>query len=184
MPSLSSLVTTAVVVSSLCAPALAASKPCLPLGAVLPAPKSPSKHDAVKRAAAGLTQGLDEITSSTLDTSALSIGVKSLHESKQLFSYHFTPPTIGEYGTDKIDADTVYRVGSVSKMMPALAALQSSKIDMDESVLKYIPELRNATGEGIGATQWEDISVRSLANHLAGLATDCKYAGWKCTLSV
>jgi hypothetical protein len=122
-----------------------------------------------------LAQGLDEITGAMLNTSALSIGVKSLHESKQLFSYHFTPPMVREYGTDKIDADTIYRVGSLSKMMPALAALQSSKIDMDESILKYIPELKNATGEGLGATKWEEISIRSLANHLAGLATDRKF---------
>ncbi|KAG9255785.1 beta-lactamase/transpeptidase-like protein [Emericellopsis atlantica] len=172
MPSLSSLVTTAVAVSSLCAPAVAASKPCPPLGAVLPAPKTLSKHDAVKKATAGLTEAFDELAGAKLSASAVSIGVKSLHESKPLFEYHFTPPVIGDYGTDTIDADTIYRVGSISKMMPALAALQSSKIDMDESVLKYVPELKNATGEGLATTQWEDISVRSLASHLAGLATD------------
>lgn len=170
MPSLSNVLT-AVAVSSLFSPA-SAIKSCPPLGPVLPAPQAPSKHEAVQAATKGIASALDEITGSLLNHSALSIGVKSIHEDKQLFKYHFTPPNVPELGTDKIDENTIYRVGSVSKMMPAIAALQSSAIDMDESVLKYIPELRNATGSGVVATHWEDITVRSLANHLSGLSTD------------
>jgi CubicO group peptidase (beta-lactamase class C family) len=77
-------------------------------------------------------------------------------------------------GTDSIDGDTIWRVGSVSKMMPALAALQRAEVDMEASVLEYLPELAENEGEGVNAVRWRDVTVRSLANHLAGLATDCE----------
>lgn len=181
MPSISNVLT-AVAVSSLFSPASAAVKSCPPLGPVLPAPQAPSKHEAVQAAAKGITAALDDMAGSLLNHSAVSIGVKSIHEDGQLFKYHFTPPNLPERGTDEVDEYTVFRVGSISKMMPAIAALQSSEIDMDEPVLKYLPELRNATGSGVSATHWEDITVKSLANHLAGLPTDCECLELICNL--
>jgi CubicO group peptidase (beta-lactamase class C family) len=144
------------------------------LGPVLPAPLKPSSHEAVQKAIEKLTAGLDAQTSK-LAASGLSIGVKSIHEDKQLFSYHFTPNVTSGIGTSKIDENTIYRVGSISKMMPAITALQNANINFDDSILKYIPELRNATNDdALKAVAWEDITVGSLANHLSGLATDCK----------
>lgn len=150
-------------------------KACPPLGAVLPSPEAPSRSDAVKGAIQKLTSGLESEFTSKLNASGLSIGVKSIHEHRQLFSYHFTPPVLSGIGTKSIDENTIYRVGSLSKLFPALAALQSLSINMDDSVLKYIPELRNATGtDSTGTTPWEDVTVGSLASHLSGLATDSK----------
>lgn len=155
----------------------ASCKACPPLGAVLPPPKAPSRSEAVKSAVQNLASGLDTQFTSKFKATGLSIGVKSIHEDEQLFSYHFTPPVLsGLGGSASIDENTIYRVGSLSKMFPALAALQSSSINMDDSVLKYIPELRNATGtDSTNTSPWEDITVGSLANHLSGLATDSKH---------
>lgn len=170
MPSFSNLVA-ATAVAFACA---SSAKSCPPLGPVLPAPKAPSKNAAMEKAVVGLRAGLDE-TTSAFNTSALSIGAKSLHEKDLLFSYHFTPPVLSGIGTEKVDRETIYRVGSVSKMMAALAALQNSDINMDASVLEYLPELRDATSpDAVYATPWEDITIRSLASHLSGLATECK----------
>jgi CubicO group peptidase (beta-lactamase class C family) len=115
------------------------------------------------------------MTSSLFEASGVSIGVKSIHEDSQLFSFHYTPPVKTDIGTDEIDENTIYRVGSVSKMMPALAAIQVKEINLDDSILVYLPELENATSsDAVNAISWEDITVRSLANHLSGLATDCE----------
>lgn len=151
------------------------AKACAPLGAVLPAPQAPSEHPLVQSAIEGLTAALEEIASGKLNTSAVSIGVKSIHEDSQLFGYHFTPPVNSGIGTEEVDENTIYRVGSVSKMMPALAVLQNENINLDDSVLVYLPELENATNsDAVNAIAWKDVTVRSLANHLGGLATDCK----------
>lgn len=151
------------------------AKTCPPLGRVLPAPKRPSQNDAVKEAIQSLELKLGNM-SSTLNSSGISIGVKSIHESEPLFNFHYTPPTLSGIGTDKIDENTIYRVGSVSKMMPALAVRQSPNINLYDSVLKYLPALRNHTDihPAIDSVPWEDVTIESLASHLSGLSTDSK----------
>lgn len=101
--------------------------------------------------------------------------VKSIHEDESLFSYHFTPPFLSDIGTAVIDDKTIFRVGSLSKIFPALAALQSTSIHLDDSVLEYIPQLKNVAASDSGeAIPWEDVTVDSLMTHLSGLATDSK----------
>lgn len=107
-------------------------------------------------------------------TSGISVAVKSIHEDKLLFNYHFTPPVLSGLGTSKINEQTIYRVGSVSKIMPALSVLQSSKVDMQASVLKYLPDLAwgSNADASIHSIPWKDITVQDLANHLSGLSRD------------
>lgn len=175
MLSISTLIT-ALAASSLTIP-LANAKLCPPLGAVLPAPKAPSGSQAVKTAIEKLRASLDSDFASKLNASGISIGVKSIHEDAPLFSYHFTPPVMSGIGTKAIDDHTIYRVGSLSKLMPVLAVLQSNSINMEDSVLKYIPELKKLkSSDHINGIAWEDVTVGSLANHLSGLSTDSEYS--------
>ncbi|KAM0420410.1 hypothetical protein ACHAPT_011831 [Fusarium lateritium] len=167
MPSLSKLVA-AVAVGAL---TLVDAKACPPLGAVFPPLQAPSESKLVQGAAAKLKAGLDEITAIS-NTSALSIGVKSIHEDDPLFTYHFTPPKTG-LGADKVDKDTVFRIASGSKLLTVLAALVSDDIDFEASVLKYLPELNETAKEDeIFSLKWEDITVGSLASHLSGVGVD------------
>ncbi|KAM0186358.1 hypothetical protein ACHAPI_011711 [Fusarium lateritium] len=151
--------------------ALADAKACPPLGAVFPAPLAPGESPLVQKAAAAIKAGLDAKTGQ-FNNSGLAIGVKSIHEDESLFTYHFTPPNAGE-GTTEIDEDTVFRIASGSKLFTALAALISDKIDIDASVLKYLPELNKTAGDDdIFSLKWEDITVKSLASHLSGVGVD------------
>lgn len=62
-----------------------------------------------------------------------------------------------------VQADTVFRLASVSKVIAATAAAQLSeqgKLDLDAPVAQILPWLRN---------DWAPISVRQLAAHTAGL---------------
>ncbi|KAF7543081.1 hypothetical protein G7Z17_g11031 [Cylindrodendrum hubeiense] len=167
MPSLSKLAVLAVG-----AFALVDAKTCPPMGAVFPAPQAPSQNKGVKSAASALKDALDEQMGSLFETSAVSIGVKSIHEDEPLFTYHFTPPNPGS-GAQKIGDNTMYRIASVSKLFTVLAALQNTNIDMNASVLKYLPHLNEtATGDSILSLDWEDITVASLTGHLSGLGVD------------
>ncbi|KPM43219.1 hypothetical protein AK830_g3316 [Neonectria ditissima] len=155
---------------------LANASNCPPLGAVLPPPLAPSKSKSVQSAIEGLTVRLDEEITSTLNASGISIGVKSLHEDEQLFKYHFSPPVLSGIGTELIDEHTIYRVGSVSKVFPVLVALQSKSINMADSVLEYIPELRNGSKhDAIYGVNWEEVTIGSLASHLSGIASDTAF---------
>jgi CubicO group peptidase (beta-lactamase class C family) len=170
MPSFSKLVAV-VAVGAL---SLVEAKACPPLGAVFPAPQAPGESKLVQTAATKLKAGLEEQITSKFNTSALSIGVKSIHEDDPLFTYHFTPPNPGE-GTDKVDENTVFRIASGSKLFTVLAALLNSDIDFEASVLKYLPELNETAKEDeIFSLKWEDITVGSLASHLSGIGVDCE----------
>ncbi|KAJ6441416.1 beta-lactamase [Purpureocillium lavendulum] len=161
--------------------AVSSAGSCPPLGPVLPAPQSPSSSTHLRQSIAKLTSLLDTTLAARYNTSGIAIAVQSIHEDAPLFSYFRTPRgKASGYGTTRdIDMDTVFRVGSVSKLVTALAAMQQSrghglpgKIDLDASVLEYIPELANSTAAGVVKTRWQDVTVRALASHLSGLADD------------
>ncbi|KAL7941270.1 beta-lactamase/transpeptidase-like protein [Trichoderma barbatum] len=146
---------------------------CPPLGIVLPPAQAPSDNQVVISAIKKLTSILDSKFSSQLNSSGISLVVKSMHEDVPLFSYHFTPPVLSGIGTEAINENTIFRVGSLSKLFPALAALQISTIHMDDLVLKYIPALKNsAATDSVELIAWDDITVDSLMTHLSGLPTD------------
>ncbi|OAA73728.1 Beta-lactamase/transpeptidase-like protein [Cordyceps fumosorosea ARSEF 2679] len=156
---------------------LAHAKACPPLGRVFPAPRSPSQNNAVQEAVSKLKSALNSTFSANLLTSGISVAVKSAHEDKLLFNYHYTPPVLSGIGTSVIDEHTIYRVGSVSKMMPALSALQSDQVDMHASVLKYLPGLAKTSGSptSVDRIPWEAITVMDLATHLSGLPRDMAF---------
>ncbi|KAK4086550.1 hypothetical protein Purlil1_9166 [Purpureocillium lilacinum] len=172
---------------------VSSSRSCPPLGAILPAPQSPSSSTHLAPSIANLTSLLDATLAAHYNDSAVAIAVQSIHEDAPLFTYYRTPKTHagpsyggggkggGGGGSERdVDGETIFRVGSVSKLVAALAALQLShshgqekaKIDLDASVLKYIPQLANSSAEGIVRTPWEDVTVRSLTSHLSGLSTN------------
>ncbi|KAK0611385.1 beta-lactamase/transpeptidase-like protein [Immersiella caudata] len=152
---------------------LAAAIVCPPLGPVLLAPRSPSQNPIVKAAIGSLKATLDGQLKGQMKGSAVSLAVKSIHEDGLLFNYHFTPPTLSGLGTTNVDENTIYRVGSISKLMPVLALLQESNVSLEDPVTKYLPALRNAKGSSeVLSVSWDDITIGSLMSHLSGLATD------------
>jgi CubicO group peptidase (beta-lactamase class C family) len=163
------------IATALAASSLALGGPCPPHGAVLPAPKSPGKTDYIKSAAEELTAALDKFTAG-YNTSGISVQARSIHEDKPFFSYHHTPAVLSDVGVSEIDSDTIYRVGSVSKMITALAVLLIEDLDLNASVLDFLPELADVTyDDDVEAVDWEHVTVQSLANHLSGLATDSEF---------
>lgn len=73
------------------------------------------------------------------------------------------------------NGDTVYRVGSVSKLFTTIAALQlveEGKLGLDDPLAKYLPDL---SLQGDGADR---ITPRQLASHHAGLPRDLAAGMW------
>ncbi|KAI0386747.1 beta-lactamase/transpeptidase-like protein [Hypomontagnella monticulosa] len=150
---------------------------CPPLGPVLPAPTSPSSHPAVQSAVAALKEGIDGL-SVAFNGTAVSIGVQSIHETAPLADLHYTPPILDPRGASQIDASTVYRVGSVSKVFAVLATLKTHGVRMEDPVTKYVPRLRELAKQQKSATDrittvdWDDITIQSLASHMGGIGSD------------
>ncbi|KAF4451531.1 Beta-lactamase-like protein 2 [Fusarium austroafricanum] len=152
---------------------------CPPNGPVLPAPRQPSQHPAVKFALDAITSTIKEQVGS-FNVSGVSIGIQSIYEDKPMLDFHHTPPKVNpKLGAKKVDINTVYRLGSISKVFTVLAALQLQEdgvLNMDDPVTKWIPELANNYGSShrdeLNTFQWNDITVGDAAAHLAGLGSD------------
>ena len=153
---------------------------CPPLGPVLPAPTSLSSHDAIKLAVTELTSKFENATSS-YQYGGVSIQVRSLHEEQPLVDLHYTAPQADPRSTTKIDADTVYRIGSLSKVFNVLSVLRLGKVRWDDYVVDYLPELLELEGvegeevDDITTPRWREITIGALASHMSGISADCEF---------
>jgi hypothetical protein len=173
-------------------PVTLAAPNCPLIGAEFPPPQRLAEHPRWKTAVANLTAVFDYIDVSNIT------GVDRFSYSIQIFSTNPGPPILWERhrtakdlptnttGVKTVDADTVYRLGSVSKVFTVLAFLaEVGDADWNQPITKYIPELAKRSGTGSSAdfdsvrqTAWEDITIGSLASQVSGLGRDCKSYTW------
>ncbi|KAH8161815.1 hypothetical protein CIB48_g6434 [Xylaria polymorpha] len=151
-----------------------------PLGPVLPVPVSPSNHDSVQAAIKTVTEKFLNLTAS-FNTTGVSIAVKSIHETNPILELHHTPPVHDNTSTTHIDSETIYRIGSISKIFAVLSVLTQGRMQLDDPIIKYVPELLQLSREAvpvandITAVNWNQVTVRSLASHMSGIGADLAY---------
>ncbi|KUJ22846.1 beta-lactamase/transpeptidase-like protein [Mollisia scopiformis] len=172
--------------------ALAATN-CPLLGPDFPAPKNLSSSQTFQAALTNLTQLLLQSISSGNTTygpldavkTSFSIEMFSIHEERSLFSSQFSAPALATvpYGVKNVTADTMFRIGSSTKLISAYTFLiQAGDRKWNDPVTKYVPELLeaaealNATQDSIDYVAWEDVTLWELASHMAGVGRD--YAGF------
>jgi len=108
--------------------------------------------------------------------------------------YHYTAPEVqySQLGTNKVDADSIYRIASVSKLITVYAGLTTLKPqDWDRSLADIIPGLDDATQARLRSLnptvspQWDKITPRALATQLSGIATiGIPSADWSVTFAL
>lgn len=135
---------------------------CPPLGPVLPAPTSPSTSPSVQAAVVDITQYFSALTSSFLDTAA-SVSVTSIHEAVKILDLHHTPQVSQAGSTSLVNGDTVYRMGSISKVLTTLGILQAG-VRMDDPITNYLPELQALEATDGFSINWKDVTVGALAS--------------------
>ncbi|KAI1073823.1 beta-lactamase/transpeptidase-like protein [Whalleya microplaca] len=149
---------------------------CPPLGPVLPAPTNPTRQESVRSAVATITNVFQNITAD-LHSTGISIAVKSIHESEPLLELHHTPAILNTTGTTSINSQTVYRLGSISKIFAVLSLLQQKHVRMDFPITGYVPELLQLKGEtpevnDINTVRWDEVTLGALASHMSGIGAD------------
>ncbi|TLD33390.1 hypothetical protein PspLS_01578 [Pyricularia sp. CBS 133598] len=145
-------------------------------GPVFPAPKAPSTHPATAATAAGAKVLLDSITAS-LNHTAVSIAVKSIHEDGYMFEYHHTPPVLDPKGVQQVDGKSVYRIASISKIFAVFAILLLDGVSLEDPITKFFPEFEKLNEQPeikdeLTLVDWEEITLGALASHLAGINSD------------
>lgn len=96
------------------------------------------------------------------------------------YQYHHTGPAVANstFGVNKVDADSIYRIGSISKLLTVyLFLLCESDIRWSDPVSKYLPQLledkQNSWNEI--TPDWDEITIGDLAGQMGGLARDCNF---------
>ena len=162
---------------------------CPLIGPEFPAPQRLAEHPRWKGAIANITSVFDYIDKSNIT------GVDKFSYSLQIFSTNPGAPVLWERyrtakdlpknttGVTSVDGDTVYRLGSVTKVYTVLAWLaERGDAEWSQPITKYIPELRgkptasNGNLDPVRSVDWEDVTLGALAGQISGIGRDCTYA--------
>lgn len=160
---------------------------CLPLGPTLPPPRKPSTSRSLRDALALVEKtvelslrGGSQYASLDRNTISFSTEVYSLFEKEPLWTYHFSAPEFRNCeGVNQVDSNTVYRIGSLSKLFTVYTSIVAVGNDyfFREPVTKYVPELAkyaaryraNITSNQIDFWDFESMTLEALAGQLSGL---------------
>ncbi|KAK3497205.1 beta-lactamase/transpeptidase-like protein [Neurospora hispaniola] len=161
---------------------------CPPLGPVFQKPRNFKSSAAIRAALANLTetfQARDEDNSAAVraNITSYSLEVFSISDSDPvIFGWHHTAPAHASSnftngGAKKTDADTVYRLGSLTKIFTVYTWLvQDGDAKWNEPITKYVPELAKAADKAkddpVGNVVWGEVTVGSLAGQLSGAVRD------------
>jgi CubicO group peptidase (beta-lactamase class C family) len=163
-------------------PSLTKALTCPPFSPSLPLSSSIKGRSAITNASESLTTALRlALADGTLldnDTTSFSIDVYSLRDQGSVFTYHFSAPGLANatQGVSKVDSDTIYRIGSISKVFTVYTYLASQgDLSWNQPITKYVPELaqevkRTAHDSIFDVVQWQDVTLGSLASQLGGIA--------------
>lgn len=164
-----------------------AVKPCPLLGPIYPPPRDLSHDTAFNSALQNITSSIqDAVNAGHLSSDSISMQIFDASDSGSLLSLSYTADSINTtLGVNQVDENTVFRIGSTSKLWTMLLLLiENGSVSLDDPIARYIPELRQAVFElsrnstmardGIDFTKWNEVTLGELASHLSGISRDCK----------
>ncbi|TQV93766.1 Beta-lactamase/transpeptidase-like protein [Cordyceps javanica] len=138
-------------------------------------------HDITSVLNAVLADSSTQFNQSIGNETAVSVRIVSVHDEKPLLDFHHTPTALNlsAGSVAKIDADSMYRIGSISKLFTVYSLLVNHGSDiLDKPVTDFVPELEAAAAaaaddaSAVDAVRWREVTVGALASQLAGLARD------------
>lgn len=173
------------------------------LGPSYPAPVDLTSDDSLVastwRNVSSNLQGLLNNTGQSASLSSLSnvtfsMGMFSLHDDNATaLQFHYTSPEISNStnGTHSVDADSIYRIASVTKVFTVLAGLlELSLTDWERPLTELIPTLAefsaDMSGEDdpIDIVEWGKITPSALAAQIAGVPRDAFVAPGELTYAL
>ncbi|OJK03391.1 hypothetical protein ASPACDRAFT_49592 [Aspergillus aculeatus ATCC 16872] len=171
----------------LCPLVLAASPEYCPLlGPIFPAPRALSTSSAFLAAKNNISSALEAAIAGTSplndvfdpNTTSFAIQVFSTDDAEPLFESYYTAPNVNtSVGASVVNENTVFRIGSGSKLWTILLLLIERGVTVfRDPVAKYVPEIRKLStkppGNEIDSVRWKEMTIGQLASHLAGIPRD------------
>ncbi|KAI0161091.1 beta-lactamase/transpeptidase-like protein [Hypoxylon sp. FL1284] len=169
-------------ISSLCVSLVLANPNCPIYGAEFPKPKRLTDNEIWKAAMQNLTATFDAVDRTAANYS-YAIQVFSTNPGPPIqFERFHTAQNLPENttGVKEVDANTVFRLGSVTKIFTALTWLAETEDKyFNHPITEFIPELQalvEARGEDpvdeLRTIRWEDITIEALLSQMAGIERD------------
>lgn len=163
---------------------------CPLIGPEFPPPQHLAEHPIWQTALANITDVFDYLDDSNVT------GIDRLSYSIQVFSTNPGAPILWErhrtaknlpvdtLGVKSVDGDTVYRLGSVSKVLTVLTFLaEAGDVHWNQPITKFLPELARYAGrstsknfDNLRETAWDDVTIGALAAQVSGIERDCKHS--------
>ncbi|OJJ43562.1 hypothetical protein ASPZODRAFT_19286 [Penicilliopsis zonata CBS 506.65] len=122
-----------------------------------------------------LSSGTSPLGPLPINTTTFSVQFFSAHSDEPLFQYDHTAPSVanGSVGSKLSSADSVYRLGSVSKLLTVLTWLvHDGDHHWSNAITDLVPELLQAKGDIVDKVDWESVTVGDLASQLGGVPHD------------
>lgn len=161
--------------SALCTAVIQAKEYCTLPGPLLPKPTGLATAPSIADASSKLEGLFDHVVNGSLPVAfdphdiSFTIGLVSLSDSKPLWEYHHLAPT-NVNGMRYPNGDSEWMIGSISKVFTDLILLKL-ELNINDPVTKFLPQLASGDSE----TDWDSITLASLANHLSGLRMNYGY---------
>ena len=150
------------------------TRDCPILGPTFPGGFNLTESDAIRAAKDELSALMKSLFSSgAIDSkqSSFTVDVFSTARNESLYSYaHAAPGLNGTLTAGVLDDETIFRVGSVSKLYTAYAIIAHAGLEiLDHPVTNYLPELAgNSQADSLTKIIWEDVTVGALASQQGG----------------
>jgi hypothetical protein len=162
-------------------------QPCPLLGSWVPAPNINPSSAAIEAATKSVNKLLDEYivkadgrfgpispntTSFSIALFAGSNYIPGSDNSPFFYEYHHAASNLAR---EHLDKDSVFALGDLTQLFTVYTQLAELGDDVwSRSIVDFLPELRNvSTMDAIHAVRWEDVTLGSLAGHMAGITRDC-----------
>ena len=148
---------------------------CAPEGAKFTKPVNLKESQYVLNVTRNLTNIINKAVNGSIvagwvvPNASFSIAVVSMDSKKPLWEYHYRG-NASTRGAKKIDGDTQYMIGSLSKLLSDMMIMRSG-MNMYTPVTDYLPQLNVSTSK----IKWNEITVASLAEHLSGIPANCMF---------
>ncbi|KAF5577067.1 beta-lactamase-like 1 [Fusarium pseudoanthophilum] len=151
--------------------------PCPLLSAIFPPVQHPLQSSAFSDAIALLNTTFNELDrNGTLEAFNTTFYIQAFSASDTLFQHGYVPPSMKNSLTSgTLNKDTIFRVGSVSKLLTVYTLLAEVGMKhINDPVTKWVPELalaaRKTKDDLTRKVQWNDVTIGQLSGHMAGIS--------------
>lgn len=149
-------------------------------GQQFPVPSKLAHKSIWNQAATLLTDVLEKnLKQAPYNETTFSVGVFSTTDEDLLFQYHHSDKSVAdsEIGAQDVDADSIYRIASISKILTIyLWLIRDGDRRLNDPIIEHIPQLADVDTSQVdyALPDWSEITVGDLMSFLAGAGRDCK----------